>query len=71
MYGALGLSKMNLKIVYFEKERKIAILRLSLEGLKALRAMICIKGFLKGGLRLHIAKVTGTVRKAKSIAKSL
>jgi len=69
LYGVIGLSFMCLRVVY--TKGRLAILKTSVKGLKMVRALICLRGTFKENLFLRIIRVTGTLKKAKSLVNSL
>jgi len=70
VYGLVGSSKVNPEVVYFNRERLTGVVRTTVEGVKLFRAMLALVGPLEG-VHVRVVKVTGTLRKAKAIAKSI
>ena len=69
LWGAEGLAKINPKLIYLDKRRQLAVVRVDAEGVE--RARLAFELFPRvAPIVVRVVRVTGTVRKALRIIKS-
>lgn len=70
--GTYGLSRSSFKLMTYDEESKLGILRCSHDSLETIRVALALLSTINGEpSSIHVMKVVGTYRKAKSRATQL